>query len=246
MPDERHVEQILGYLREHADEFPLSALRAQLAAQGYAPDAIEEALNRFAAQGQPATGETIALPSAANPIPTPANVPPSPAPDGDREAAIQALIGYIAQHRATYDLRALRNQLLAAGHPSTIVDEALRRSDNAGVGNPSWLTRAMAGCAAGFPVLIANYLVLGALAGGFGALSGDAAAWAFGVGAVVLLLGELIGGSILLGRGRTVLGQALVAGALSSMIAVPVALALLALLVVMLIGICIAVISGMN
>jgi hypothetical protein len=246
LPDERHIEQILGYLREHADEFPLSALRAQLAAQGYTPDAIEAALNRFAAQGQPATGATIALPPEANPIPTPADVPPSPAPGGEREAAIQALIGYIAQHRATYDLRALRNQLLAAGHPSAIVDEAIRRSDSSSAGRPTWLSRALAGCAAGLPVLLANYLVLAALAGGFGALSTNAAAWAFGIGAVVLLLGELIGGSILLGRGRTVLGQALVAGALYSIIAVPVALLLLALLVVMLVGICIAIISGVN
>jgi hypothetical protein len=50
----------------------------------------------------------------------------SPTPP-DREAQIAELMAYLEQHRAEYTLVALRKQLLDAGHPHPLVDEALRR-----------------------------------------------------------------------------------------------------------------------
>lgn len=50
-----------------------------------------------------------------------------PSQQPDREEQIRQIMAYLEQHRAQYDLAALRQQLLDNGYSNTIVDEALRR-----------------------------------------------------------------------------------------------------------------------
>jgi hypothetical protein len=63
----------------------------------------------------------------------------------DREEQIRQLLAYLEQHRAQYDLSALRKQLIDAGYSNTLEDEPLRRIDG-GAASPSGPGPRLIGC----------------------------------------------------------------------------------------------------
>lgn len=198
MADERNIERILAYLRENTGRFDLQALRNQLLTTGYAAEDVELAIARF--QG---------------------------APLDERDAAVAQLQAYIEQNRNQYSLSALRKQLLDAGHPNTIVDEALRRINAGGKGGGSmnWLW--------GFGFMLLNLIALIPLLLILGAWVDDS-----GILSLALLglsqLGLLIAGFVLRNTKRERLGRIILWGMLFSAGAV----GLLALAV----GICVALV----
>jgi hypothetical protein len=86
----------------------------------------------------------------------------------DREEQIRQLSAYLEQHRAQYDLTALRKQLLDAGYPNTLVDEALRRLDG-GTTSPAGAGPRLLGCF--FSLL--NQALLGVAVYAAGSLTND-------------------------------------------------------------------------
>jgi hypothetical protein len=102
-PDrEAQISQILAYMEQHRDQFDM---RQQLLDAGHPSDLVDEAQRRL-------DGGTMASDFRYR-----------------REAQISQLMAYLEQHRAEYSLVALRKQLLDAGHPKIVVDEALCRLD---------------------------------------------------------------------------------------------------------------------
>jgi hypothetical protein len=241
--DERHVEQILAYLREHATAYPLDLLCTQLHTQGYSQAAIDEALARFnqAPSSAPVTGETIALPSAA---PAPAAAAPATPALPPVSPDLAPILAYIAQYEGTYDLRALREQLLAAGHPPALVDEALRITDRSRRKQNSWFANLVLGCVTGLPVTIGNYILMTILWSTIASAALDLLAPGLIVAGVLLIVGELVAGAVLQRNGHTKLGSALISGALLSALGIPLIIGFLVALVALFVGICLVVITG--
>jgi hypothetical protein len=93
------------------------------------------------------------------------SVPPA---QPDRDEQIRQVIAYLEQHRAQYDLSALRKQLLDAGYLNTVVDEALRRLDGGNTAAP----RSRAGLF-GFLWSLANWVLLFVVGAGAGVVDGN-------------------------------------------------------------------------
>jgi hypothetical protein len=100
----------------------------------------------------------------------------------DREEQIRQLLAYLQQHRAQYDLVALRKQLLDAGYSNTLVDEALRRLDGGKTSPPGGRPR-LFGCIWSF----ANWILLSAVIFGVSAMTNDGYAISFSVLGVLVV-----------------------------------------------------------
>jgi hypothetical protein len=107
----------------------------------------------------------------------------------DRDEQIRQILAYLEQHRAQYDLAALRRQLLDAGYPNTLVDEALRRLD--GGTSSSGPGPRLIGCL----LSVVNDTLLFAIVFLVGALGGDITV-AIAVPLVVLAVELVVAGAL--------------------------------------------------
>jgi hypothetical protein len=108
------------------------------------------------------------------------NNPTQPPPD--REAQIRQLLAYLEQHRAEYTLVALRQQLLDAGYPNTLVDEALRRIDGGKASDTGDRSR-LFGCIWAF----VNLTLMGMISYGVGAMTNDGSGVALADAALIVV-----------------------------------------------------------
>jgi hypothetical protein len=160
-----------------------------------------------------------------------------PQPPSDDDAHLQPLVDYLEQHRQQINLEALRKELLTAGHPPELVDEAVRRVQ----GNPIRKARAWP---FGLLIVLANLVVIGLIEAGLNALIPVLPSpfnvifgWiAIGSGPV-LLLGEIIVGARLSNGPRERLGRALIWGAVFSVLFTVV-------LIILALGACFVLLSG--
>ncbi|MEI6181128.1 MAG: hypothetical protein WCP31_10265 [Chloroflexales bacterium] len=160
-----------------------------------------------------------------------------PQTPSDDDAHVQPLVDYLEQHRETINVEALRKQLLEAGHPPELVDEALRRIGHNPIRKPwAWPF--------GLLIVVANLVLVGAIETGLfsisSALSGTVSTlvgW-IALGLVPLvLIGEIIAGVRLTNGPHDRLGRALIWGAIFSVITV-------IMLVILAFGACFMLLSG--
>ncbi len=156
-----------------------------------------------------------------------------PSQQPDREEQIRQVLGYLDQHRAQYDLTALRRQLLDAGYTNTVVDEALRRID----GGKTSATDG--GRLTGCFLSLANDALLALVVYGAAALGGSW--WQVLAAALGLLLLELIVALVIRSRpGGERPGQLLIWVVAWTVVGIVAAGALAALLF----GVCLAIFSS--
>lgn len=131
MPDEQNIERIAAYIEQHRAQYDLDALRQQLLAAGYSADDIDAAVARNA-QPQPEALPASQVPpvaelaaQAVEPDPPAPAVPAVPVQGDDQR--VKRMVEYLRQNATTYNLNALRRQLIAQGERPELVDAALAR-----------------------------------------------------------------------------------------------------------------------
>ena len=116
MPDEQNIQRIVAYIAQNRAAYSLDALRAQLLAAGYSADDVDAAIAR---SDQP-------LPTSSAPeAPSVPEIPAAPA--GDNANRERRMVEYLRQNGQTYNLNALRRQLITQGEPPELVDAAIAR-----------------------------------------------------------------------------------------------------------------------
>lgn len=161
---------------------------------------------------------------------------PSPQPGDDPR--LRRLIDYLEQHRQQINVEALRKELLRAGHPPELVDEAVRRVAGDEAGKPrAWPV--------GLLVMVANLIVMAPLLFGLiGATvslvpaANDNLLWLPAPVLLVALIpvGELLAGRRLRGGPRDHLGRVLSWGATFTLIVMGLLLVLFGICVVLVIS----------
>lgn len=118
------------------------------------------------------------------------------------------IVAYLEQHRAQVSVEALRKQLLAAGHPEPLVDEAIRRLRAAEPPRPpaAWPL------GLGFMVLNVALVSLILVVGGNMAANSFSSPLPVFVVALLPLVAELVAGLMLRGGPRDRLGRGLLWG----------------------------------
>lgn len=247
MPDERNIEQILAYLREQSGRYDLELLRGQLLATGYDPADVAAAIERLRATPiEPAQAPPSATPPVAQPtvpaLAQPAQAPPAsqsappsvaPAAGASDDTALAELVAYLEQHGRKINLYSLRKQLIEAGHPPALVDEAVRRAE------PSTKSTWARAWLIGLPLALVNLFVIPGLSSFIGDIFDIDWWWLL---PIVALVAELIAGLLLRSGPRAVLGRALITG----LIYTAVIFGALAILGLVILGVCIVILQALS
>lgn len=159
---------------------------------------------------------------------------PVPPPGGDPR--LQPLIDYLEQHRRQITTPALRAQLLAAGHPPELVDEAVRRVESGPDRKPAAWPMGLLAMLANIVALPALLIAGGSVAGWLYRAAGLDLWWLPFLLILLILIGEAVAGLRLRGGPRDRLGRALIWGLGFKLIALALA--------AMAAGVCIAVVLG--
>lgn len=215
---ESNIGRILDYLRQHSGAYGQAELREQLLAAGYSVADVDAAFARFAAE-------------AAAPDQPPAS---APAPDPEAEQLRRA-IDYLKRHRGDYEDRSLRDTLIRSGYPAATVDAAMSSLFTPAVASTERRPRAWP-----FGMLLAlfNIGLLAIVAFVEASIANDLVitGWL----GLALLAGELIAGLALRISSRERLGRILILGPIFTVAAA----ALLVGLIILLVGICFAILSA--
>jgi hypothetical protein len=137
-------------------------------------------------------------------------------PPSDEDAALQPLIDYLQQHREQINLEALRKELITAGHPPELVDEALKRIEPNAVRPSAWPF--------GLFIMLMNLvsmLLFVCPVSWFAMLTiqnSSAFGWFFMALVLVLLIGEIVVGMRFTNGPRDDLGRALIWGASATLV----------------------------
>jgi hypothetical protein len=263
MADEPNIQRILEYIRQYGTQYDLDTLRQQLISAGYAAVDVDAAIARYQAEqgGAPAkppiTEATILLPETARPEPAPTptiTIPQSPnltvsespaappIPPPNREEIIRRILAYLSQHQGSYDTEALRRQVLAAGYPPDLVDEAFRRMPRSSVqAQPgSFRSGFLPGCG----IWALDLLVIAGLLFLWNVIDplGNNIGFLFLL-TIVTMLAQGVLGFVLRGRGQAGLGNALIWGTLFTVLIVPMVAVIIGAI---LFGICIALFGGFS